>query len=202
MLLFSALYWSFREGFSPGQWPRALPVGPGWHCSSGQPSVAQLWASESWYSLETYKLQFFKSWGCLLCPLALKSPPPCLYSCLAFSLALPVRLNSVGHSGFLLVPTVPPTHPAFRSYSSLRGWKQLHEILLHIEIAQRPRPRTPRILGGEKERWTTKVSPLFHPLFKNIGSWFFIPFNFLLKLLIRICSWPRCDYCLPFRGWQ
>lgn len=99
ILLFSALSWSFRcEGFSPGRWPRALPGGPGWHCSSGQPSAAQLWASESWCSLETYKRQFFKSRGCLLCPLAPKSPTSLpLLSCLSFSLARPVRPNSVGH---------------------------------------------------------------------------------------------------------
>lgn len=197
ILLFSALYWSFHcEGFSPGWWPRALPGGPGWHCSSGQPSAAQLWASESWCSLET---QFFKSRGCLLCPLAPKSPTSLpLLSCLSFSLARPVRPNSVGH----WFPAVPPTQPAFRSYSSMRGWKQLHEILLHIEIAQWPRPRTPRIPGSQKERWTTEVSPPFHSLLKNIGSWFYLPFNYLLKLLIRMCSWPRCDHCLPFLGWQ
>lgn len=69
--LFSALHWGFRcEGFSPGQWPRALPMGPGWHCSSGLLRVGAHWELKSVSPLKA------EDASCVLLPQSLL--PPCL----------------------------------------------------------------------------------------------------------------------------
>lgn len=202
--LFSACSIGFCcEGFSPGQWPRVSLWGLAGTVALGShelPSYGLLRVGAHWKLTSVSPLKAEDA-SCVLLP---QSPFPPGLLCLPVwpSVWLGLSLNFIGHSGFLSVPTVPPTQPAFRRYSSMRGWKELHEILLHTEIAQWPRPRTPRIPDGQKERWTIKVPPPFHSLLRNIGSWFSLPFSYPFKLPIRMCSWPRFDHCLPFLGWQ
>lgn len=70
-LTFLSLHWGFRcEGFSPGQWPRALPMGPGWHCSSGLLRVGAHWELKSVSPLKA------EDASCVLLPQSLL--PPCL----------------------------------------------------------------------------------------------------------------------------
>lgn len=100
---------------------RLCPWGLTDTAAPGSYQMLQLCAAGSWCSLEINKILSFKSQGWLLFPPA----SLLLLSCLIFSLAWPAEWTSEAILVSCWFPLCCPPQPAFRSYSSGKGWKQI-----------------------------------------------------------------------------